>query len=115
MGTNLDFITNNIVSHVWNYDPNSLAAALAGCTEEDCDVRTYGGSDVPNWVRFWSQKVRSPQGGFWWMFELLGDSPPPDGPPPVPGTSAPFWGFSDDSAVDAADPDGESDAASDAD
>lgn len=114
MGTNLDFITNNIVSHVWNYDPDSLAAALSGCTEEDCDVRAYGG-DVPDWARFWSQKVRSPQGSFWWKFQLLGDSSPPDAPPPVPGTSAPFWGFADDTAVGAAAPPGRSEPASDAD
>ena len=111
MGTNLDFITDNIVSHVWNYDPTLLAAALSGCTEQDCDVRTYGGSAVPNWARFWSQTERSPQGSFWWNFELLGDCPPPEAPPPVPGTSSPFWGFSEnDDAVDAVDPAAENEA-----
>lgn len=106
MGGNLEFITDNIVAHVWNYDPTALAAALAGCGEDDCDVRTYGGATSPNWARFFSKTARSPMpgDGFWWNFELIGNDAPQEGPDPLPGTSPPYWGFrSDDDATMAGD------------
>jgi hypothetical protein len=93
MGANLDFINNNILNHVWNYDNWEIAQAFNGCTEDTCDVRTYGDASSPTWARFSSSNARGPDGSYWWTFELVGDQAPnlPEGFMP-PG-SPPWWGL----------------------
>jgi len=77
MGANLDFIQNNIINHVWNYDNWSIALAFNGCAEEDCEVRTYGaGATQPTWARFSSPNARGPDDSYWWVFEYVGNDPP---------------------------------------
>jgi hypothetical protein len=95
VGANLDFITSNVVGHVAGYDNAPIAAALAGSVEEDCDVRTYGGT-TPNWVRFWSHTAKSPQGSFWWQFQLLGDVLPDNIDPPPADVTSPWWQFDEE-------------------
>jgi len=94
MGANLDFIQNNIVNHVWNYDNWSIALAFNGCAEEDCEVRTYGaGATAPTWARFSSPNARGPDGSYWWVFEYVGNDPPEMAPPLEPQGTAPWWGL----------------------
>jgi hypothetical protein len=100
MGANLDFIESNIVGHVSNWSNAQVATAFQGCTEANCDVRSYGASGTPDWARFWSESTRSPQGGFWWLFELVGDIPVNEGGPVDPAASGPpWWKLGDDEAM----------------
>lgn len=65
--TDQEFIRRNILGHVANYDNGKVARAFQGCDASNCEVRQYS-SDSPNWARFFSNTMRSPDGGFWWSF-----------------------------------------------
>ena len=46
-----------------------IAEAWASRSDDSFELRTYGHGG-PDWFRFWSERVRSPNGSFWWKFEL---------------------------------------------
>jgi len=62
------YINDNILPYVTNVDAAELSEAWKSRDPKTCTL--YGNDEVFSGAKFWSNNVRSPASGFWWIFTL---------------------------------------------